>query len=65
MFIPVNGVRAIAELLEAGGGDLSEQERAAFERAMAAGKQLVQVMAERNVAAILDNDAGALLNDLG
>lgn len=65
MFIPVNGVRAIAELLEAGGGDLSEQERAAFEQAMAAGKQLVQVMAERNVAAILDNDAGALLDGLG
>ncbi len=58
-------MRAIAELLEAGGGDLSEEERAAFEQAMAAGKQLVQVMAERNVAAILDNDAGVLLEGPG
>lgn len=55
MFIPVNGVRAFAELIESGGGDLSEKERAGFE----------QAMAERNVAAILDNDAGALLDDLG
>ncbi len=62
MFIPVNGVRTIADLRESGGGDLDGEERAAFEQAMESGTALVRVMAERTIAAILDNRAAELLD---
>ena len=64
MFIPVNGVRALAELRESGGGDLSAEERAGFEQVLVAATMLIRVLAERGVAAILDSDAGALLDEL-
>ena len=61
MVIPVNGARAFEEMADSVGGDLSEDQQAAMQQAMATGDLLMRAMAERNVTAILDNDAQALL----
>ena len=64
MTIPVNGIRTLDDVTESGGGVTTEEERALLERALASGLQLVTTMSERNVAAIFDNDAHLLLQEL-
>lgn len=59
--IPVNAARFFEEQKAQGGDYLSPDERELFDRALDAGEVLVKVMAERNVAAILDNKAQELL----
>jgi aminoglycoside/choline kinase family phosphotransferase len=64
MAIPVNGVRAMDEIMESGGGDLTPDERDLLDRALKSAEALVTTMTERNVAAIFDNDAHLLLQEL-
>ncbi len=60
MLVPVNGVRALNEAAGSGGG-LTDVQQAMVQQAMDSGLRLISTMAERNVAAILDNAAGELL----
>ncbi len=59
--IPVNAARFFEEQKAQGSDYMSREEKELFDRALEAGEVLVKVMAERNVAAILDNKAQALL----
>ena len=64
MTIPVNGIRTLEDVTETGGGQLTDDERALFNRALESGKALVETMAHRNIAAIFDNNAHELLQEL-
>jgi aminoglycoside/choline kinase family phosphotransferase len=65
MVIPVNGVRAFQEVSATGGGDaLTDEQRELVGRALESGFALIQTMTERNVAAIFDNNAHELLEEL-
>jgi hypothetical protein len=65
MAIPVNGVRAFEEVSATGGGDqLTDDQRELLNRALESGALLIETMTERNVAAIFDNNAHELLQEL-
>ncbi len=64
MTIPVNGVRTLDDVTESGGGELTAEQRALLDQALESGLKLVTAMSERNIAAIFDNDAHLLLQEL-
>ena len=62
MMIPINGALGLA-LTEPPGEEASKEDRAAFEEFIEAGGAIIDLMAEKNVRAAMDTNAGDLLGD--